>query len=394
MGAGDEPGRAAPAVSERRIRVGVLFGGESAEHEVSLQSAKNVIEAMDPAKYEPVLIGIDKGGRWHLAEGSEFLLHGTDPRRIRLQSGSRDVALVPGVEADLVEVRRGESLPPLDVVFPVLHGPMGEDGTVQGLLRLAHLPFVGAGVLGSAVGMDKDVAKRLLRDAGIPIAAFLTLHASKPRPSWDEVVERLGHPVFVKPANLGSSVGVRKVESAEAYTEALEEAFSFDSKVLVEECVAGREIEVSVLGNEHPEASLPGEIIPRHEFYSYEAKYLDDEGAKLEIPAELDEETTRRVRALAVETFEALCCEGMARVDVFLLPGGELVVNEINTIPGFTRISMYPKLWSATGVPYPELIDRLIRLALERAERERGLRSAIDLETEQPAEPAGALEEK
>lgn len=379
---------------ERRLRVGVLFGGESAEHEVSLQSARNVIEAIDPERYEVVLIGIDRGGRWHLAESSRFLLDGSDPRRIRLGPTDRDVALVPGTRSDLVALDAGERLERLDVVFPVLHGPMGEDGTVQGLLRLAHMPFVGPDVLGSAIGMDKDVSKRLLRDAGIPIAPFLTVLRGDPRPGFDEVSRTLGRPVFVKPANMGSSVGVAKVSSAPELEAALDEAFGFDHKVLLERFVRGREIECAVLGNEDPKASVPGEIVPRHEFYSYEAKYLDDEGAELRIPADLDPETSERVRDLAVRTFRTLCCEGMARVDFFLTDDGEILVNEINTIPGFTRISMYPKLWAATGVSYPELVDALLGLALERAERRRALRSQIALGQEAAAAPAagGAVE--
>lgn len=370
----------------RRVRVGVLFGGESAEHEVSLQSAKNVVEAIDPERYEVVLIGIDRHGRWHVAEDTRALLDSGDPRRIRLQPSPRGVALVPGERAELVEMeetRAPAPIPALDVVFPVLHGPLGEDGTVQGLLRLAHLPFVGAGVLGSAVGMDKDVTKRLLRDAGIPVARFVTLRASDRRPRFGALVEAVGRPFFVKPANLGSSVGVAKVEDEAAAEAALDEAFSYDRKVLVEEFVRGRELECAVLGNEEPEASVPGEIVPRHEFYSYEAKYLDEEGAELRIPAELDEKTERRVRDLAVRAFRVLCCEGMARVDFFLRDDGELLVNEINTIPGFTRISMYPKLWAASGLPYPALIDRLIEFALERARREERLRSRLDLEAEE-----------
>lgn len=372
---------------ERRLRVGVLFGGESAEHEVSLQSARNVIEAIDPLRYEVVLIGIDRGGRWHLAESSRFLLDGSDPRRIRLGPADRDVALVPGTRSDFVTLDAGERLERLDVVFPVLHGPMGEDGTVQGLLRLAHMPFVGPDVLGSAIGMDKDVSKRLLRDAGIPIAPFLTVLRGDPPPDFDKVSRTLGRPLFVKPANMGSSVGVAKVSSAPELERALDEAFGFDHKVLLERFVRGREIECAVLGNEDPRASVPGEIVPRHEFYSYEAKYLDDEGAELRIPADLDPETSDRVRDLAVRTFRTLCCEGMARVDLFLTEDDELLVNEINTIPGFTRISMYPKLWAATGVSYPELVDALLGFALERAERRSGLRSHIALEEHAAAAP-------
>lgn len=372
-----------------RPRVGVLFGGESPEHEVSLQSARNVIEAIDRDRWDVTLIGIDRRGRWHTADADRFLSDGSDPRRVRLVTGDTDVALVPGVDSEIVALEGGTPPPPVDVVFPVLHGPMGEDGTIQGLLRLAHVPFVGPGVLGSAVGMDKDVAKRLLRDAGIPVAPFITVREREAAPSWDEASLKLGSPVFVKPANMGSSVGVSRAEDEAQYVGALNEAFRFDDKVLLERTIRGREIECAVLGNERPAASVPGEVVPRHGFYSYEAKYLDDDGADLVIPADLDGETTARVQDLSVRTFEALCCEGMARVDVFLMEDGELIVNEINTIPGFTRISMYPKLWAASGVSYPELIDRLLALALERSAREARRASAIDLlstdDTEGPA---------
>ncbi len=366
-------------MSDRRLRVGLLFGGESAEHEVSLQSAANVLAAMDREKYEPVLIGIDKQGRWRLADDARFLLESGDPRRIRLGPSRAEVALAPGHrQGELVPLGEAGSLPRLDAVFPVLHGPMGEDGSVQGLLRLSHLPFVGAGVLASAIGMDKEVTKRLLRDAGIPIAAFETVRRGEPRPGFGWLAERLGAPLFVKPANLGSSVGVHPVESEDQLQAALEDAFRYDRKVLVEEAVSGREIECAVLGNEDPEASVPGEVIPRHAFYSYEAKYLDEQGAELVIPAELDQETARKVQDLSIAAFRTISCEGMARVDFFLREDGELLVNELNTIPGFTRISMYPKLWAASGLAYGDLIDRLISLALERADRERALRSSFE----------------
>ncbi len=392
-------------MAEARLRVGVLFGGESPEHEVSLRSAKNVIEAIDRKRCDIVLIGIDRRGRWHLADEARFLRHASDPRRIRLPDAPVRLAVTPGRRPRIVRVAppgpaasagpegsaeaRPEpaELPELDVIFPVLHGPFGEDGTVQGLLRLAHLPFVGPGILGSAVCMDKDVAKRLLRDAGIPVAPFITVLSRGEAPSWDEAVAALDAPIFVKPANMGSSVGVSKAGTDGEYQRALDEAFSFDTKVLLERTIRGREIELSVLGNEAPEASIPGEIAPTHAFYSYDAKYLDQDGADLLIPADLDADTTARARAIAVRAFRALCCEGMARVDLFLateacgpLPAGSLVVNEINTLPGFTRISMYPKLWEASGMSYPELIDRLLRLAIERAERDGRLASAIDLQ--------------
>jgi len=361
----------------RKIRVGILFGGRSAEHEVSLQSAKNIIDAIDTDKYEVVLIGIDKKGQWHLGGESLLLLPAAEPGLSELPESGENLALVPGKQNDqLVALSGRQSLGSLDVIFPALHGPFGEDGTVQGLLKLANIAFVGAGVLGSAVGMDKDVMKRLLRDAHIPIAEFLVAHRYSPNEiTFDEAKARLGLPLFVKPANLGSSVGIHKVKDREGFERAVRDAFNYDNKILIEECIKGREIECSVLGNDAPIASVPGEILPRHEFYSYEAKYIDENGAVLEIPAKLSPETSGRVRQLAIKTFSVLCCEGMARVDFFLRNDEEIVVNEINTIPGFTRISMYPKLWEATGISYSELIDRLIQLAMERFEREKRLKN-------------------
>ena len=377
-----------------RIRVGVLFGGESAEHEVSLQSAKNVVEAIDRNRYDVTLIRIDRSGCWHLDDETSLSPGAVNLRRIDLSSGTRNLALAPGEGGNLITRDGGDPLPELDVIFPVLHGPMGEDGTIQGLLRLAHIPFVGPSVLGSAIGMDKDAAKRLLRDAGVPVAPFITVLDRELAPSWDKVKAELGAPVFVKPANMGSSVGVSKVSSDVEYQAALDEAFSFDTKVLLEFTLQGRELECAVLGNEHPEASIPGEVAPKHEFYSYDAKYLDAAGADLTIPADVDPKTVERVQELSVRVFQILCCEGMARVDFFLttkssntFTEGELVVNEINTIPGFTRISMYPKLWAATGISYPNLIDRLIQLAIDRWERDHTLKSAIDLPSAEDVVP-------
>ncbi len=369
----------------RKIRVGILFGGKSAEHEVSLQSAQNVLDAIDREKYEPVMIGIDKQGKWHLDDGSMKLLNPHDPKLITLQGSGHGLALVPGeTETSRQMVSLAGSLPAgaetigaVDVVFPILHGPFGEDGTVQGMLRMANIPFVGAGVLGSAVGMDKDVMKRLLRDAGLPIANFIALtRATAKKITIEEIAWLLGFPVFVKPANLGSSVGIHKVMNAGELQAALDDAFRFDNKVLVEEFIEGREIECAVLGNEEPIASVPGEIIPQHEWYSYEAKYIDEKGALLKIPADLSEHLTLKLRTYAVDAFRELCCEGMARVDFFLRDEEEIFVNEINTIPGFTRISMYPKLWEASGISYTELIDRLIQLALQRHERDSALRTS------------------
>ncbi|MDA0748851.1 MAG: D-alanine--D-alanine ligase [bacterium] len=366
-------------MGKKKIRVGVLCGGKSAEHEVSLQSARNVVAAMDKEKYEVVLIGIDKTGQWYLNDASRLFLDSPGKDLPAITGGEQDagVSLVAqGAGAgQLMRASSREPMESVDVIFPVLHGPFGEDGTVQGMLKLANLPFVGASVLGSAVGMDKDVMKRLLRDAGIPGPDFMVL-TRRSAMEFDAVVERLGLPFFVKPANLGSSVGVSRVNGREEFDRAIEEAFRYDSKVLIEAFIQGREIECSVLGNEDPIASVPGEVIPQHAFYSYEAKYLDESGALLKIPAELPEVTVQKVQELAVRTFQVLCCEGMARVDFFLRGEDEVLVNEINTIPGFTRISMYPKLWEASGVPPSELVDRLIELAVERFERERGLKTS------------------
>jgi D-alanine-D-alanine ligase len=336
-----------------------------------------VIGALNPERFEVVLIGIDKAGKWHQYQPGRYLQHADDPERISLSASETSLALVPGEEKrTLVNLPDCSHDAPVDVVFPVLHGTYGEDGTIQGLLKMANIPFVGAGVLGSAVGMDKDVTKRLLREAGLPVGKAMAVRAVD-EVSYSDAVERVGSPLFIKPANMGSSVGVHKVADESQFEPKLADAFRYDTKVLIEEFIQGREIECAVLGNEDPIASRPGEIIPTHEFYDYDAKYIDAEGARLMIPADLDEATAERIRSLAVECFKVLCCEGMARVDFFLRPNGEALINEINTIPGFTRISMYPKLWEASGVPYPELVDRLIRLAIERNSREQGLQTTV-----------------
>jgi D-alanine-D-alanine ligase len=364
----------------QKIKVGILFGGKSAEHEVSLQSAKNVYDAIDREKYQPVLIGIDKTGRWLLSEGSRFLLNAEDPGRISLNQTGDPVALVPESGGAISNLKSLNDSGAVDVVFPILHGPFGEDGTVQGLLRLADIPFVGSGVLGSALGMDKDVMKRLLRDAGLPIGKFLALRSHEALPPFAEVIAALGLPLFVKPANMGSSVGVSKIHNEDEYRSGVHEAFLYDTKIILEEYIRGRELECAVLGNEEAIASVPGEVISSHEFYSYDAKYLDEKGAALEIPARLPAHTAEQVRALALKTFRTLCGAGLARVDFFLRQdaagAGEVIVNEINTMPGFTRISMYPKLWEASGIGYTELISRLINLAIAGFEKEKGLRTS------------------
>jgi D-alanine-D-alanine ligase len=360
----------------KRKRVGIVFGGRSAEHEVSLQSARSIIESIDREKYELVLIGIDKDGRWYLNRDSLRLLNADDPSAIRLSETDEPVALLAnGPTNHLVSVDRGESLGTIDVLFPVLHGPYGEDGSVQGLAKLANIACVGAGIVGSAVGMDKDVMKRLLRDAGIPVGRFTTVR-SKGEVDFGSISHRLGLPLFVKPANLGSSVGISRVRTEEELDSALEEAFAFDTKVLIEESISGREIECAVLGNDNPVASVPGEVVPTDGFYSYEAKYIDENGAALVIPAELPAGVREAVQELAVQTFDVLECRGLGRVDMFLTESGRLLVNEINTLPGFTKISMYPKLWEESGIPYPELIDRLIDLAIEDFRSARSLRTS------------------
>jgi D-alanine-D-alanine ligase len=365
------------AVSRKnKIRVGVLCGGRSGEHEVSLQSARNIVDAIDKEKYEVVLIGIDKNGQWALFDPSNFLIHPDDPKRIRLSHSKDRLLLDPGGDQGvLIDRTRSRTLEPIEVVFPVLHGPLGEDGTVQGLLKVANLPFVGAGVLGSAVGMDKDVTKRLLREAEISTPKFLVFQRSQTKEiRFDSLKNRLGLPFFVKPANYGSSIGVNKVTDSKRLRDAVSEAFQFDRKIVVEEFIEGREIECSVLGNDRPIASIPGEIVPRKVFYTYEAKYIDEDGAYLKVPADLEAPLVSEIQALAVKAFKALCCEGMARVDFFLRRNNEILVNEINTIPGFTKISMYPRLWKESGIPYPELIDRLIQLALQRFKEDSKLK--------------------
>jgi len=345
----------------------VLFGGRSGEHEVSITSAASVIKALDPAKYDVTPIGISREGRWHMGSGRRGPL--TDV----LKKGQ---AVIPSSDPSGPRFfardghHAGKRVRPVDVIFPVLHGTFGEDGTIQGLLELAGIAYVGAGVLGSSAGMDKDVMKRLFRDAGLPVVEWVLVL----RGEWKQgparlrklIETRLGYPLFVKPANLGSSVGISKVHNRRELAAAIDLAAGYDRKVIVEKGLDAREIECSVLGNDSPQASVPGEVVPLNEFYDYESKYLK-EGSELHIPARLTRAEARSVKDLALRAFRAVDCAGMARVD-FLLdrPSGTLYVNEVNTLPGFTPISMYPKLWEASGLPYPRLLDRLIQLALER----------------------------
>jgi D-alanine-D-alanine ligase len=390
----------------KKLRVGVLFGGRSGEHEVSLLSAASVFHAIDKEKYEVVPIGITKDGRWLTSADAENLLTGKlvlEPRQLRagdpdttspaavLARGEavvvppepvhRQTGLVP-FQTDAALMRRASDRAiNVDVIFPVLHGTFGEDGTIQGLLELADIPYVGAGVLGSAAGMDKDIMKSLFMASGLPIVKHVTILRSaweSDRKSTQKLIEKkLKYPVFVKPANLGSSVGISKAHDRKELGPAIEEAAKFDRKIVIEQGVGGnkgkaREIECSVLGNDNPAASVPGEIVPGKEFYDYTAKYLD-EGSQLIIPAKLSKAQAKTVQELAVKAFQAVDCSGLARVDFLMEPGGssgksggKIYLNEINTMPGFTSISMYPKLWAASGLGYADLIDRLIQLALER----------------------------
>jgi len=360
---------------KRKIRIAILFGGKSAEHEVSIQSAKNVYKSLDKNKYESVLIGIDKKGIWHQLN-EKYLLEASFSQQQSFQRTSEVSLIVKGGNS-LVISSVVTSFENIDVVFPVLHGPFGEDGIVQGALQLLNIPYVGPGVLGSAVGMDKDVTKRLLRDAGIPVSKFLVFRKSEAISSFFQIKNELGVPFFIKPANLGSSIGVSKVHDEKEFKEAVTEAFLYDTKILVEEYIKGREIEISVLGNEDPIVSIPGEIMATHEFYDYKAKYLDENGAKLEIPAKLSDREIKEIQSLAKKTFQALCLEGMARIDFFLSEDKTFYVNEANTIPGFTNISMYPKLWEASGIAYPALVDKLIQLAMERHNRQQSIETSL-----------------
>ena len=373
--------------ANKRLRVGILFGGRSGEHEVSLASAASVIRALDPEKYEALPIGITKDGRWLVGGGAQKMLPEV------LKAGQHVVLPAdPGVAALVPMSGSAEPSVRVDVVFPVLHGTFGEDGTVQGLLEMAGLPYVGAGVLASAVGMDKDVQKRLFEQAGLPIVPFLAV----PRAEWQgerdavekKIRKKFRFPLFVKPATGGSSLGTTRVHNAKELPVAMDAAGEFALKIMVERAINGREIEVSVLGNHDPKASIPGEIVPHREFYDYAAKYLE-EGTRLEIPAKLTKKQVAQFQDYAVRAFRAIDGAGMARADFFLERNtGKIYVNELNTIPGFTAISMYPKLWEATGLSYSQLIDRLIQLALDQHREKARTKYSIEL----PPGAAGALQ--
>jgi D-alanine-D-alanine ligase len=383
----------------KRLRVGVLFGGRSTEHEVSILSAQSIISAMDPQRFEPVPLYIDKEGRWLVGDSLKRLVSDEAARKyvyLPPDPTQRSLVTANGVSpspSGQTPSRSGEApspsgggqgggLPPLDVVFPVFHGLNGEDGTIQGVLELANIPYVGAGVLGSALGLDKIYMKRAFAAVGLPIVEYLPItrrdYERDPQSFIQQVESRIGYPCFTKFANSGSSVGTSKAHDRDELEHGMRLAASFDRKLLVEKAIDARELEVSVLGNDEPEASVVGEVIPAHEFYDYDAKYLD-EGSKLLIPAPIDTKVSDDLRELAVRAFQAVDAAGMARVDFFLeRKTGRVFLNELNTLPGFTRISMYPKLWEASGLPYARLIDRLVELAVERFNDKQRSQTAID----------------
>lgn len=370
----------------KKLTLGILCGGRSGEHEVSLRSAAGIFAAIDTDRFDPLLVAIDKDGGWRCGHAHALLIDADDPAAIRLNPESPVVTPAPRNDhCALLRPDTGAVVAEIDAFFPIIHGTDGEDGALQGLLRMMNVPFAGADVLGSAVGMDKDIMKRLLSHAELPVSGFQTFYSREDALGAFSVLSKtLGLPLFVKPAALGSSVGISRVSEAGQWEAALSEAFAYDNKVIIEEAVPGRELECAVLGNRHssqypPQASIVGEIIPHLDFYSYAAKYLDDKGAELVIPAPLDEVTHTRLRELAVKVFNTLECDGLARVDFFLREDGNIYVNEINTLPGFTPISMYPKLWEATGMPYTQLLTRLVELGVERHRGRAGLKRNFDL---------------
>lgn len=358
--------------------IGLLCGGKSAEHEISLISGGNILEAIDRSQYDVKLIGISQEGEWYYCENTDWLPKNATGTPPKVEENGEPIAVVPGgKKAHLVFLnkREGEELN-IDVFFPILHGPHGEDGTLQGLLELLDVPFVGPNTLGSAIGMDKEIMKIVLEKSGIPIGKYLVCrNEQRSNIKYEAITSQLGSPLFIKPANMGSSVGVSKAETEDEFNEAVDLAFKFDEKIIIEEMIRGREIECAVLGNREPKASPIGEITTPNGFYSYKAKYLDEKGTQLFVPAQLDKNISDSAKQLALDTFKALGCEGLSRVDMFLTPEGKIFVNEINTLPGFTKISMYPSLWQEAGLTYSDLISELIQRAIERHERKSKLQN-------------------
>lgn len=355
-----------------KLNIALVFGGQSSEHEVSLMSAKSIYDAIDKERYNVKLIGIDKTGQWYLGDRATFLLEENNPKLIALNKDNA-TAIIPRTansQITLFSPEHNQSQEKIDVFFNIIHGSTGEDGAIQGLFEMLGAAYVGAGVLGSAIGMDKEIMKRLLLSAELPVGNFTAIKKHQLDDlDLESITQSHQFPFFVKPANAGSSVGVSKAKNHEELVTAINKAFQFDNKILIEEYINGREIECALLGNHDPLASVCGEIVPHHEFYSYEAKYIDENGAALKIPAEIPPDIQKQIQEYAIKAFQILECRGLARVDFFLTQDNKIYINEINTLPGFTKISMYPKLWEATGLPYSQLIDRLIQLALEEHDR-------------------------
>lgn len=361
-----------------RLNLGIIFGGKSAEHEISLISAKNIINAANKNKYNIYPIGINKNGEFFAYSGNDYILDYKDVKKVRLNTNGVPVTFSFGQNKELIGILDKNLKFKLDVIFPVLHGTYGEDGTIQGLFEIANIPYVGASVSGSAIGMDKEIAKRILEKSGVKIAKFLPFNISeKEKISFSQLASQLRLPFFVKPAKAGSSVGIYKIKDKKNFSEKVNNAFKFSNKIIFEETIVGREIECSILGNENPIASLPGEVIPSYEFYSYEAKYLIKNGAKFKIPVKLTDKSIKNIQEVSIKIYKLLNCEGMARVDGFLTENDEYVFNEINTIPGFTAISMYPKLWDVSGISMVDLIDRLIQFAIERFNRDKNIKTSF-----------------
>ncbi len=370
--------------NNQKVRVAILFGGKSGEHEVSISSAVSVFNALDKSKFEVTLIGIDKSGRWTRPSEAKILANSENPRLIKLNQEKESITLIPYQnEVQIVSLDGPTSPHHFDVIMPILHGPHGEDGTLQGLLELSNIPYVGSGVIGSALGMDKELSRKLFQLEGIPVVPTLVVRKHEYFRDKNHfvnlLIEKLGLPLFVKPANMGSSVGVHKIKTKDEALAKIDNAFQFDTKILAEKFIPARELECSVLGNFEPKASIVGEIIPQHEFYSYEAKYIDENGALLEIPAKnLSAELISQIQDYSIRAFKAIECRGMARVDFFLdRVTGKLYLNEINTIPGFTKISMYPKLWAASGIAYSQLLEHLIQLAFEHHKEKNSLQTSF-----------------
>jgi D-alanine-D-alanine ligase len=359
----------------KKINLVIVFGGKSGEHEVSLVSAKSIYEALDKKKYNVMLVGVDKKGEWHIGKAAEIWQGEKGVGKLKLNIKTPKITVISENEKTyLIRLKDGKRIGQVDVFFPIIHGSFGEDGCLQGFFELLGAAYVGPGVLGSSVGMDKDLMKRIFLESGIATAKFITLNRND-KYNLKSIFKKMGSPVFVKPANLGSSVGISRANSEKELSTAIKLAFQFDNKIIVEEMIQGREIECSVLGNEKPIASHPGEIkLKSGHFYSYNAKYIDENTAIPNPKADLTKKEIKLIQETAIKVFKALCCEGMGRVDFFLTKNGKVYANEINTLPGFTSISMYPKMFEESGIPYQKLLDKLIALALERKKRNDKLR--------------------